>query len=178
MPTYSMTPVSSFDYSSQNEVLAFTRHLLDGQSTFNSTTRPTSSDVTKFLQRCSGVLNTALQGAGFATPLSNSTAKLACDDWATVQAVKYVELTQRGTGYSDQQGSRTGAFAGLYKSAGDFVKENTLAFKRLGCTVLHSASEGLLFTGQSEQSDRTDPYDPSLQQPRFAMGMFDNTEDV
>ena len=166
------------NYSSTSEIKAFTRHLLDGESTFNSTTRPTNSDVTTFLTRVSGVLNVALQGLGFATPITNSTAKLACDDWATLRTVEYVELTQRGTGYSDAQGSRTAAIKGLTESAKEFVRENRLAFSRLGVEVLHSLSEGLLFTGQQEQSERADQLNDSLQQPKFTTGMFENTEDM
>src|SRR5512145_2945202 len=99
-------------YSSTSEVKAFTRHLLDGQSAFNSTTRPTGTELEKFIDRASGVLNLALGGGGFApsSVIANSTAKLACDDWVTSRAAEYVELTQRGTGYSDAEGSRTAAF--------------------------------------------------------------------
>jgi hypothetical protein len=46
-------------YSSTGEVKAFTRHLLNGQSNFNSTTRPTVTELEKFIDRASGVLNLA-----------------------------------------------------------------------------------------------------------------------
>ena len=38
-------------YASVAEVTAFTRHLLDGQSAFNSTTRPTVTELEKFIDR-------------------------------------------------------------------------------------------------------------------------------
>ena len=53
-------------YGSTGEVKAFTRHLLDGQTAFNSTTRPTQADLDKFIDRTSGVLNIALASSGFA----------------------------------------------------------------------------------------------------------------
>ncbi len=176
MPTYSLQPASSFDYSSIAEVTAFTRHLLDGQPGFNSTTRPTAGDVTAFLRRCGGALNTALRGAGFQVPITNGTAKLACDDWVTARATELVELTQRGTGYSSKEGSRTGAFAGLHKSAADFAKENAIGFANLGVPRDKASGKGLLFTGQTAQADRGDPYNTGLEQPAFTRGMFDNVE--
>lgn len=163
-------------YSSTGEVRAYTRHLLDGQSTFNSTTRPTLTDVEKFIDRASGTLNTALRGVGLAVPIANSTAKLACDDWVTTRAAEYVELTQRGVGYSDGEGSRTAAFRGLYSDAVTFAKQMKTGFEDLGVTVLNKASAGLQFTGLTTQADRTDPTDSSLEQPMFGRHMFDEPD--
>lgn len=153
-------------YSSTSEVKAFTRHLLDGQNAFNSTTRPTGTDLEKFIDRASGVLNVAISQAGFAPSgvYANSTAKLSCDDWVTNYATRYVELTQRGTGYSEQEGSRTASF-NLQKSANDFVKANSLGFIRLGITQTKKMSDGLSYTGLTAQADRSDPQDSSLEQP-------------
>jgi len=161
-------------YSSTGEVKAFTRHLLDGQSGFNSTTRPTATELEKFIDRASGSLNLALAKQGLTTPITtsvNSTAKLACDDWVTAQAAMYVEMTQRGVGYSSADGSRTGYFKGLYGRADEFAKENVVGFKRLG--VGH-AVPGVTFTGLDAESERADPDDTSLAQPIFKRGQFDD----
>jgi hypothetical protein len=147
-------------------VKAFTRHLLDGQAAFNTTTRPTAIELEKFIDKASGVLNVAISQAGF-TPSNiyvNSTAKLACDDWVTNYAVRYVELTQRGTGYSEGEGSRTAAF-NMQKSANEFMKLNSLGFVNLGVTQGKKVSDGLSFTGLTAQADRTDKDDSSLEQP-------------
>jgi len=162
-------------FSSSAEVTAYTRHLLDGQSAFNSTTRPTLTEVEKFIDRASGVLNVAIANAGFtpATVYANSTAKLACDDWVTQKAVKYVELTQRGTGYSAEEGSRTAAFD-MGEDATAFIKMNALGFIRLGVSQTNKLSDGLAFTGLTVQADRSDPDDTSLEQPLFTRRRFDN----
>jgi len=164
-------------FSSTAEVKAYTRHLLDGQTAFNSTTRPTATELEKFLDRVSGVLNVAISQAGF-TPSSvygNSTAKLACDDWVTQKATKYVELTQRGTGYSAEEGSRTAAFdAG--KDANEFVSMNSLGFVRLGISQGYKMSDGLAFTGMDAQSVRSDPDNTALEQPKFERGQWSNEE--
>lgn len=162
-------------FSSAAEVTAYTRHLLDGQVAFNSTTRPTVTELEKFIDRSSGLLNVALSAAGFAPSriYSNSTAKLACDDWVTTRATKYVELTQRGTGYSTEEGSRTKAFE---NDAGDFVAMMSEGFVNLGIEqTVGNLSAGLQFTGLTVEGDRADPDDDSKAQPLFTRRKFENT---
>ena len=55
-------------YGTSDEVLAFTKHLLSGEETFNAATRPTDTEVDKFIDRASGILNVALEGVGLTTP--------------------------------------------------------------------------------------------------------------
>lgn len=164
-------------YSSTSEVKAFTRHLLDGQSAFNSTTRPNATELEKFIDRASGVLNSAIPAIGYsaAAVRANSTAKLACDDWVTAQAAMYVEMTQRGTGFGDGEGSRTYYFKGLYGRANEFLKEFKLSFANMGIAKAFSSANGLQFTALTAQADRTDPDDASRAQPFAQRGQFDNT---
>ena len=162
-------------YSSSAEVTAFTRHLLRGQLAYNSTTRPSLTELEKFIDRASGVLNVALSQKGFqpSAVIGNSTAKLLCDDFVTTIASKYVEMTQRGAGYGDQQGSRTAVFTNLYKSAEAFVDANKLGIQRLGVTQAYPLSAGLAFTALGDQADRSDIQDSTLEQPFFRRGQFD-----
>lgn len=163
-------------YSSTSEVKAFTRHLLNGQASYNSTTRPTVTELEKFIDRASGVLNLALASAGFraSTVLANSTAKLACDDWVTARSAEYAELTQRGVGFSGEEGSRTTVFHNLSKSANEFVEANSLGFVREGVTQTYKMSNGLAFTGMDAQALRSDPSDTSLEQPFAQRRQFDD----
>lgn len=165
-------------FASVNEVTAFTRHLLAGVSAYNSTTRPTVTEVEKFIDRASGVLNVALAQIGFSpvNVYNNSTAKLACDDYVAQEAAKQVEMTQRGVGYSSQEGSRVSAFNMKRKSAAEFVQENKLGFIRLGIAQNYKASDGLLFTGLEAQDIRTDTDDSALEQPKFKRGQWSDTE--
>ena len=153
-------------YSSTAEVKAFTRHLLDGQTAFNTTTRPRATELEKFIDKASGVLNVAIAQAGFtpANVYANSTAKLACDDFVTNYAVRYVELTQRGTGYSEGEGSRTAAFK-MMEGAKEFIDANSLGFVNLGITQGVRKSSGLQFTGLTEQSQRADRDNSTYEQP-------------
>ena len=164
-------------YSSTAEVKAFTRHLLDGQTAVNSTTLPTATELEKFIDRASSALNVALEANGFSSPITstaNSTASLLCDDWVTARAVEYVELTHPGRGYSAEEGTRTGGFAGLHKEAQIFVSENSLGFRNIGVTQQNKLSDGLSFTGLDVHSERTDPDDTdTIEQPLFRRRKFD-----
>jgi len=162
-------------FSSVNEVTAFTRHLLDGQSAFNSTTRPTVTELEKFIDRASGKINLCLASAGFspATVYANSTAKLAFDDWVTQEAAKFVELTQRGVGYSETENSRIAAF-NTDTPPCQFVEDMTLGLVQLGISQAYQKADGLAFTGLTVQADRADPDDTTLEQPKFKRGQWDS----
>lgn len=166
--------IRSDSFSSIDEVVAFTRHLLDGNTSFNTTTRPTLLNVEKFIDRASACINIALYQEGF-TPsavYANAVAKLVCDDWVTMMATKYVELTQRGTGYNANEGSRTAAFD-LQKEASDFVCDHALGFQRAGITRTVQMSAGLEFTAMDVQSQRSDPDDTGKEQPFAIRGQWD-----
>ena len=156
------------NYSSEAEVTAFTRHLLDGAAAFNSTTRPTSTEVGTFLTRVCGVLDVALAAAGLATPITQATAKLACDDWVTQQAVKYVHYTSRNTAIFSDQNEQF-----KMDSPSEFVEMMALGFSN-NITSESNLSSGLQFTGMTIQSQRADPDDTTKEQPKFTRGLFDN----
>ena len=151
-------------YSSGAEVRAFTRRLLDGQVSFNSTTVPTSTEVTAFLSRASAVLDVALASHGLTTPITNTTAKLACDDWVTARAAEYVELTQAGIGSTDGEGNRAGAFGNLSGKAKDFASEMAGGLVAVGAAK-STASYTIESTAITAQDDRTDQDDTGLEQP-------------
>lgn len=163
------------DYGSIAEVVAFTRHLLDGGTTFSSSTRPTDTEVIKFLERTSAILNGALATEGFDTPVTNASVKPALDDWVIERATQYVELTQRGTGYGEGEGSRTISFGRLAGDALDFVSKFALGWARLGAARSYSKSAGLSFTAIDAQGQRTDRSDTSLEQPLFERRQWDDT---
>jgi hypothetical protein len=164
--------IRSDSFSSTAEVRGFTRHLLDGHLTFDDSTRPTLTEVEKFIDRASALLNVALSAEGL-TPsdvYGNAVAKLACDDWVTQQAVKYVIFTQRNTGiFSDTPEMFT------MDNARDWVKETKLGFVNMGIALDTSSSRGLSFTGLSAQSERSDQDDSTREQPLFTRRMFENT---
>lgn len=165
-------------YSSTTEVKAVTRYLLGGQTAFNSTTLPTGTELEKFIDRASGSLNLALAATGFnaADIRANSTAKLSLDDWVTGKAATWVEITQRGQGFGEGEGSRIFSFSNLTKSALDFAKSNELGFKRLGVKVASPDHQGLAFTGLTKAGLRNDPTNTGLEQPFARRNQFDDPQ--
>ena len=163
-------------FSTTTAVLAVTRSFLDGQTAFNTTTRPTKVEVEGFIDEASGHVNIALRKYGFspANVRANSTAKLAFDSWVRVRAAEFVELAQPAFGFAGQEGqARASILRNLGKAADEFVKMNALGLKREGITVSDPTSEGLAFTGLAAQSERTDPDDVTRAQPKFSRGQFE-----
>lgn len=166
-----MMAIRSDSFSSVTEVRSFTRHLLDGHDTFDVATRPTLTDIEKFIDRASALINGALSKFGF-TPsaiYANAVAKLICDDWVTQQAVKYVLYTQRNTGiFSDKdEAFKMGDAVEFVETY--FVGSTTLV------AMTNPSSEGLIYTGLDAQDIRSDPTDTTREQPLFSRRQFDNT---
>jgi hypothetical protein len=159
-------------YSTIAEVEAMTKHLLDGEATFNSETRPTKTEVEKFIDRASGVLNNAFGSAGYAPAnvTANSTAKLVADEWVTSRAVEWVESTQRGAGFSHDDNPRGGLSSDMAHEA---VMQMRLGFARMGLTVSDPVHQGLTYTAFDEHDERADPDSTTLEQPIFRRRQFD-----
>ncbi len=160
--------ISTNSYGSVAAVQAFTRRFLDGENAFNSTTRPTLSEVEGMIDRASAALNVALAGEGLAVPIAEASAKLACDEWAVAHVVDMVEMTRAAQGWSGEPADRAAGLRLLMESAGAFARRSAPSFKWLGCAVKNAASEGLAFTGGRDASER----DASAEAPRFERGMF------
>lgn len=164
-------------YGSLDEVYPFARHVLNGELSFNSTTRPTQTEVQKFMDRASAKLNLVLAGEGFTVPFTStsatSTAVLVCDDWVIKQTVAMVELTQPGNIYDDEVGGRVSSFVDLSGEAKKFVEENKLGLIRLGAPQSHRDWEGAIYTGMDKASQRSDPSNTSREQPKFNRAQWD-----
>lgn len=156
-------------YGTVADVQALTRHLLDGAATFSGMTRPTLSEVEGMINRWSAMLNVALRAAGVGLPLVDDVAQLAAAQWVIRQAAAEVELTQRGTGYSDDERSRTG---GLRLVDARDIAAQIAGALRAGDTANGRASAGLTYTGLLPVAERVD-YDAIYERPRFRRGLFD-----
>lgn len=164
--------LASSSYGSVAEVVALTRHLLDGAGSFTSTTRPTLDDVEGFIDKVSAYLNIALKGHGISTPVTTTDGALTCDGWVISKAVAYVELTQRGEGFAEEDGSRFGAFWNLFADANDFAAMIAEGLKEDGVGVTDATSAGLAYTGINIHSQRSDPDNTTREQPLFRRRQF------
>lgn len=165
--------LESWSYSSINEVRALTRRVLDGSGTFDATSRPTLSEVENFINYASAQLNAALAAAGFTVPVTQATVLYELDAWVTAKAAMYVELTQPGAGYSDEEGSRTAVFNNLAQMAAEYVKANMTGWQELGAAYTSNTSAGLEFTALYKRAYRTDPDNTTREQPLFRRRQFD-----
>jgi hypothetical protein len=166
-------------YGTVAEVLAYTQHLLESEADFGPSTVPTKAQIEKFIDRTSGILNTVIAGEGF-TPsavTANSTAKLALDDYVTTKAARMVELTQPGTGYSAEEGSRLAGFDSMLEDAQEYIKMLVKGWKELGISVTQASSTGLFYTAYDKHSERADPTDTGMEQPKIRRGQFDINSD-
>lgn len=166
-------PIATNSYGSVAEIVALTRLYLKGQTTYNSTTIPRGTEVEKFIDRASGVLNLALMNGGFAIPITQADAKLACDDWVVTMAAAYVEAAQPFEGL--EENSREITISRLGELATKFVHDNQAGFGALGVSSQPgSDSNAVVFTGETAFKDRTDPTNTGLEQPKFLRGQFDS----
>ena len=163
-------------YSNVADVVALTKHLIEGETTFNSTTDPTVTEVEGMIDEVSGVLNIAFRKQGFAPSAIkvNSTATQAADSWVRTWATSFVELTAPFQGLTGGDDDRSTLMRNIYEDAEQWVSQHALGFKREGVAVADISSQGVVFTAETKQSDRTDKDDTGLEQPLFKRHQFDN----
>lgn len=164
----------SDSWGSVAEVEAMTGFALRGAASFNASSTPTVTQVEKFIDRASGVLNVCLLANGFtpATIAANSTATLVCDDWVVDKASHMVQLAQPGASFDETD--LRGNLGGLHKEACEFVAGMAGGFKEAGVGVGRASSEGLAFTGIDKHDERSDPDNDTREQPLFRRRRFDN----
>ena len=158
-------------YGSVNDVRALTRHLLDGAIQFDEATRPTLGEVEDMIDRWSAILNMALVNREVSIPVTHEVAVQVCNQWVIRQAAAEVELTQRGTGWNENDDSR---IVGLRMGIADEVADSiAAALRNLGVTETGHAHSGLTFTGPPAQDERPDSDNEDYEQPLFTRRQFD-----
>jgi hypothetical protein len=166
--------VDEHSYGSIDEVAALTRVYLGGESTYNSTTRPTLDEVEAMVDRASGVLNVALANAGFGIPVAQADAKKACAEWVVGKVATLIELAQPAQPRDGRPNRRASAFNALHAEAADWVAEYAVGFANLGVSRTQPEGQAISFTGETAQSDRPDGSNSGLEQPKFTRGQFDS----
>jgi hypothetical protein len=166
--------VDEHSYGSIDEVAALTRVYLGGESTYNSTTRPTLDEVEAMVDRASGVLNVALANAGFGIPVAQADAKKACAEWVVGKVAMLIELAQPAQPRAERSNRRVSLFATLQSEAAEWVDEYAVGFANLGVSRSQPEGQAITFTGETAQSDRPDGSNSGLEQPKFTRGQFDS----
>jgi|SaaInl4_150m_RNA_FD_contig_21_1242403_length_1592_multi_7_in_0_out_0_3 hypothetical protein len=144
-------------YGTVDEIAALTpRYAPNGQ--FGSQTRPTESSVEGFIDRVSGILNVLLAGQGFAIPITQADAKLACDD-IVVNAVVDLVFTVNSAGrfYTDKRLRGKSPFSIINEELAQWVEENAYGFEALGATRTNGDIESISYRDTDESGADTFP---------------------
>ena len=164
------------DYSSTGDIIAIVRYLMADEVEFNADTIPTLVEVTAIQTRVSSVLNMALSNQGFTVPINstnaNSTAKSAFDHFVVGEVAQIIELAHPSRTFAGEE-SRVGSTMNLIQRAKDFVSMQATGLKVIGAAQTRNSSDGLKFTGQDRKSQRSDPTDTTIEQPKFTRDQFD-----
>lgn len=145
--------ISANSYGSVEEVLAYTRHLLQGgHTTFSADTRPTLAEVERFIDRRSAIINACLAENGYAVPVTApQTARDILAYFVVQGAAADAELTARaaGTGGEGQEDRRERVFLREFDKACSFIA--SVAFASLGAVQSRPSSSiaGIAFGGMT-----------------------------
>jgi hypothetical protein len=146
--------ITANSYGSVVEVAALTgRYTASGS--YTTSTRPTEAQVEKFIDRVSGTLNLMLAEQGFAIPISNTDAKLVCDEFVVEQAVQLCHGANGAGPFapgSEQLRSRT-AFEIVSREAAEFVEKHASGFEFLGAARDRALTYGLQATTTDTDGD-------------------------
>lgn len=136
--------IGANSYGSVAEVAALTGRYTNAGS-YDATTRPALTQVEKFIDRVSAMLNLLLAEQGFAVPISNADAKLVCDEFVVEQAVQLAHGANGAGPFapgSEQLRGRT-AFEIISREAGEFAARHASGFEFLGATRTRGLTYGL-----------------------------------
>jgi hypothetical protein len=98
--------LSTDSYGTVAGCAAYVQHAANELGTFDADTTPTLSQVEGFLDRQSARLNGWLAQNNYGVPVTNARAAAWLAYYAEIGAAGLIELTQRSSGYDDQDQNR------------------------------------------------------------------------
>lgn len=146
-------------YGSDAEVAALVPRYTTGGA-FTSSTRPTLTQVEKFLDRVSSVLNVLLAEEGFVIPVTQADCKLALDDFAVAQASELAHAANGAGPYApgnEEMRHGRSAFQIILREAAEFINKHADGFELLGATRTRSLTSGLACRTQDDAGNDLHP---------------------
>jgi len=128
-------------------------------TTYDATTRPTITQVEKFIDRVSAIVNVLLAEAGFAVPVTQADAKLALDEFVVMQAA-HLAAYANGAGPFVSGGEEmryTTPTRVITKDAELFIADHADGFEALGATRIRTLTYGLECRTQTADGDDIHP---------------------
>jgi NaMN:DMB phosphoribosyltransferase len=151
--------IGANSYASVAEVEALAPHYATSSGSFDATTRPTLTEVERFIDRVSGTLNVLLAEAGFAVPVAQADAKLALDGFVAMEAA-YLVMAANGAGPwapgSEAMRYSTPARS-LMQDAAAWVEAHADGIEALGATRARSVTYGLQCRDEDDGGNEIEP---------------------
>lgn len=128
-------------------------------STFDTTTRPTLTQVESYIDSVSGIINSMLAQSGFAIPITNDSVKDALDLFVNDEVGSIAEGINGAGRFGPRatDGVIPNRFKLLFEDVKLFIMGNADGFERLGATRTFSFTAGLAFRDTDESGDATHP---------------------
>ncbi|RMD64627.1 hypothetical protein D6833_04145 [Candidatus Parcubacteria bacterium] len=149
--------IGANSYGSVEEVAALVPRYTSNGS-FTSSTRPTLTQVEQFIDRISGVLNVMLAAEGFAIPITQADAKLACDEIVVSAVVDLCHAANSaGRFYTDRELRGKSPFSVIRAELAEWVQEHAAGFERIGATRSTSLAEQIAYRDVDDAGDDVFP---------------------
>lgn len=147
------------DYGSIAGVAAYVKRLTSAAGTFDTTTKPTLTEVEAFLDQASDTLNGYLARNRYVIPVTAARAIDVLARYANLGAAGLCELSQRSAGYSDEDNQRENKFLKLFEGAKDYIASGALAALGAGVqsTGVPPPLAGLRFGGTTRTGQALKP---------------------
>jgi len=150
--------IGANSYGSVAEVETLTQQYT-AHGVYTAATRPTLTQVEKFIDRVSGMVNLVLAREGFAVPVSQADAKLALDELATEQAAFLCHEANRAGPYAPGSETLRGGspFEVIRREIEGGIGKNGAGLAALGATRSRALTYGLQCRTETDDGETIEP---------------------
>ena len=159
--------IGANSYSSLSDVEAQVGRYTD-EGKFTATTQPTRTQVERFIDRVSAIVNVVLAQEGFTIPVTQADAVAALADFVAFQVTQLCHAANSAGPYAPGSESLRGMLprTAIIQDATDFVTSFAAGLESLGATRTSSLTNGLGCRTQDEAGNDL--------APPFQRGMISN----
>lgn len=153
--------ISANSYGSAGNVAALVPKYANGSGVFDTTTRPTLTQVETYIDQVSGALNSMLAEQGFEIPVTQADVKQALEMFVNEEVASIAQGINGGGRFGPSNAGYTSSrFKLINDDINNYIKGNAIGFERLGAV---------------RTSNNLDiAYNADDRQPIFQRGAFGN----
>jgi hypothetical protein len=153
--------IGANSYGSVAEVEALVPRYATNSGAFSASTRPTTTQVEKFIDRVSGIVNALLAEQGFDIPVDDTDPKLVLDDFVINQVVQLCHAVNSAGPYApgsqELRNPRQTPFQVMMKEAESFIDNHADGLEQLGATRTRTLTDGLSCRLTDDSGDDLEP---------------------